>query len=451
MNRNHSGNVWQYVFDNPTYFNGQKYQVKGYDDPSHNPTISFNQLQGTDINLDSSIWPQELQNPDTFSQKGSIQNWDASPEYLDGDFYDLKDMDLGPPSTDNFTPTQALITLTQAYKYWIAYADVDGFRLDTVKHMGLGPTRWFAAGIHEFAERIGKDKFMIVGEITGGNAYDVRQITGLNAALGIGNMMQLLWQLPRGQANPKEYFDMFRNAYYLLPGTKSWLMDKVFTMIDDHDQVWRPTDYKGRFCADQGDGVDASKLIVAAIGLNLTTQGIPCVYYGSEQSLDGGGGNDGKGHSSDQYIREAMFGGSFGAFRSTGRHCFDVDTDLYKIVGQIAAVRSQQVVLRRGRQYLREISEDGNGWGYPYMMFGRMLSLVAWSRILDGEEVVGVINSDEKQSRTAWVTVDSGIQKDGVTMQCLYPAGWDGVQVKQMSDRLAVQITLPAGGFALFK
>ena len=70
--------------------------------------------------------------------------------------------------------------------------------------------------------------------------------------------------------------------------------------------------HKARFCADDA----GKKLLLNALALNATTLGIPCIYYGTEQGFDGAGDND-------RYIREAMFGGMFGAFRSCDRHCFE--------------------------------------------------------------------------------------------------------------------------------
>ena len=64
-------------------------------------------------------------------------------------------------------------------------------------------------------------------------------------------------------------------------------------------------------------------LTLSALALNATTLGIPCIYYGSEQLFDGSGG-------SDRYLRECMFGGAFGAFRSRGRHFFREDQWLYR-------------------------------------------------------------------------------------------------------------------------
>jgi glycosidase len=446
---NHSGNVWTYQNGDPNFSNSQKYPVQGYYDADRNVVIPFTTVDQTkfpDAFPDGSIWPQELQDSSCFHCEGQIQNWDANPEFLEGDFYDLKDFNLGQDDVNSFTPTQAVTALTEAYKYWIAYTDIDGYRLDTVKHMGQGPTRFFTQSIHEFAEKLGKNNFMIVGEIAGGDVYQTVQVTGLDAALGIGNIMQLLWNIPRGLAEPSDFFNQFRNEYYDYPGAELWLKNRVFTMIDDHDQIWKG-DNKARFCAAE----PGPQLILAALALNLCTLGIPCVYYGSEQSFDGSGGSGSPGHGSDQYIREAMFGGAYGPFRSSGAHCFNEQTDVYKQISIITSIRSQEVVLRRGRQFLREISGDGSGWGVPYIVGDRMLSVVAWSRILDGVEIICAINTDNSTSRTALVTVDNGIQSPGDSLTALYPLNGAPVQVQSIGGRLAISLTVPAGGFVLFK
>jgi glycosidase len=204
---NHCGNVFEYSSNKPlVYVNGQTYGVKGFYDEKRNPIIPFGPV---DLQMypnafpDGAIWPAELQDGDRiFTRKGQIQNWDANPEYLDGDFFDLKDLSLGTDPVDSFTPTPGLKVLVEIYKFWIAFADLDAFRLDTVKHMGHGPTRYFASCIHEFAADIGKDNFMIIGEITGSGAFQTVETTGLDAALGIGGMQQALWNLPKGQWDP---------------------------------------------------------------------------------------------------------------------------------------------------------------------------------------------------------------------------------------------------------
>ena len=177
--------------------------------------------------------------------------------------------------------------LCQVYKFWIAYADVDGFRVDTVKHMDPGATRFFTSVIHEFAQSIGKENFYLIGEITGGRqrAFTTLETTGMDAALGIDDIPDKLEYLVKGYRNAREYFDLFRNSMLVQKESHIWFRNKVVTLFDDHDQV-RKGGYKARFCA--GDPA-WPRLLLNVLALNATTLGIPCIYYGSEQGFDGEG------------------------------------------------------------------------------------------------------------------------------------------------------------------
>ncbi len=154
---NHSGNVFSYNPDRywtqdpntgqwylDPRWDGQPYPVAGYHDTSGQPALPFapvDQAIHPGAWPHGAIWPAELQEPATFTTKGRIANWDHDPEFQEGDFFDLKDIRLGSGDLDNYVPSPALTALCQAYMFWIAYADVDGFRLDTVKHMDPGATR----------------------------------------------------------------------------------------------------------------------------------------------------------------------------------------------------------------------------------------------------------------------------------------------------------------------
>ena len=95
-----------------------------------------------------------------------------------------------------------------------------------------------------------------------------------------------------------------------------------------------------------------------------------------------------------------MFGGRFGPFRSANRHCFDEQHPLYRELAAILAIRRQQPALRRGRQYLRDISGDGQNFGPPRTLGGQLRSVVAWSRILADHEFLAAINTDPDNPRT---------------------------------------------------
>ncbi|KYC42299.1 alpha-amylase [Scytonema hofmannii PCC 7110] len=456
---NHVGNVFSYapnrywtqdeggnrVLD--PRWDGNPYEVKGFNDKKGFPTIPFQKADPnaptTWVDEDGAIWPIEFQDPSFYTQKGRIDNWDGDPEYLEGDFSDLKDVHHGEGTLDNYKPSLALKYLCEVYKFWIAYADVDGFRIDTVKHMDKGATRFFAAAIHEFAQSIGKEHFFLVGEITGGRkrAFETLEETGLNAVLGIDDIPDKLEYMVKGYRNPGDYFGLFRNSKLIQKESNVWFRDKVVTMFDDHDQV-RKGQNKARFCADR----DAEKVVLNALALNAMTLGIPCIYYGTEQCFDGNGG-------SDRYLREAMFGGEFGAFRSREAHFFNEDNPVYQELALILEIRRNNLVLCRGRQYLRSISGDGQNFGFPKMIGNQIRSVVPWSRILSNKEMLLAINTDFEQPSTAWVTIDNELHNSGDRLTCVYST--DKEQVNQQvlveaKNGKSVKITVPAAGFVIY-
>lgn len=456
---NHTGDVFAYdpdryesrqedgsVFLDPRW-DGREYRVAGFRGPLGAPIAPLGPVDlaaHPAAHPDGAVWPAELQAAGTFTRRGRITNWDHDPEFLEGDFFDLKNVQLGDGPVDGYTPSPALRTLAAIYKFWIAFADLDGFRVDTVKHMDLGASRYFAAVIHEFAQSIGKDNFYLIGEITGGRAraFDTLEVTGLNAALGVDDIPDKVEYLVKGWRDPEDYFSLFRNSLLVHKDSHTWFRDRVVTMFDDHDQVRKGT-HKARFCADPG----ADRQVLSALALNATTLGIPCVYYGTEQGFDGHG-------ESDQFLRETMFGGEYGAFGSRGRHFFREDGPIYTELAKVLRLRRGRMALRRGRQYLRQISGNGVDFGYPRRLGGEIRSVVPWSRILDEQELLLAINTDPGAARTAWVTIDDSLHRSGDRLQCVYST--DGDQIGQTvtveaRNGKAVRIALPPAGFVVFE
>lgn len=456
---NHSGNVFAYEPDrhwtcnndgycyNDPRWDNTPYAVKGFHNKDGNPDIPFGPVDTASSGSawpDGAIWPMQFQHPSVFTRKGRINNWEYDPEFLEGDFCDLKDIDLGCGSINAYSPSDALGSLVKAYQFWIAYADVDGFRVDTVKHMDKGATRFFTSAIHEFAQSIGKENFYLIGEITGGRerAVNTMEQTGLNAALGIADIPDKLEYLVKGWRNPLDYFNLFRNSMQVRKESHVWFKNRVVTVLDDHDQV-RKGNNKARFCADER----GKNQMLSVLALNVMTLGIPCIYYGSEQCFDGEGGHD-------RYIREAMFGGAFGAFRSRNRHFFNEDSYVYKELSHLLTIRRNYIALRRGRQYLREISADGLIFGIPHMMGGQLRSVVPWSRIFNNREMLLAINTDTENDLTVSVIVDNSLHSAGSTFRYIYST--DHIQEGQEIDvqdssgiMKTVSITVPKAGFVI--
>ena len=466
---NHSGDVFAYDADRysaqsergepfmDARWDNRPYRVKGYRNDlgqSNVPFATVNLHTHSQAWPDQAIWPVELQHPETFSCKGRISNWDYDPEFREGDFWSLKDIHHGKHNydangnrmIDDFYPSAALRALCDIYKFWIAFADVDGYRIDTVKHMEPGATRYFTSVIQEYAQSLGKENFYLIGEITGGRkfAFEIMETTGLSAALGIDDIPDRLEYLAKGYRNPKAYFDLFRNSAQEQKGSHVWYGKHIVTLFDDHDQVRKGND-KGRFCSYGGYAY-----LPAVLALNLTTIGIPCLFYGSEQAFDGAG-------ASDIFLRECMFGGQFCSFQSINRHFFNEDHPIYRLIASIVAIRKQRLALRRGRQYLRQISATGEegSFGYPQLWGQRLLSVVPWSRIFDKEEIVLAINTDVEMARTVWVTLDYNLHQNNENiLTCTYST--DAAQINttypvENKNGKAVRLTVPAGGFVIYE
>jgi len=241
---------------------------------------------------------------------------------------------------------------------------------------------------------------------------------------------------------------LFRN--WVLEGAgHRWYRDQVVTLVDDHDQV-RKGSGKWRFCGDSR----VRDLAFNVMAVQLTTIGIPCIYYGSEQGFDSGGRPSG----SDVVLRENMFGGRFGGLCTQDRHFFDEESGLYRALAALIELRKKLLPLRRGRQALHHISGDGVTFGLPHRLGERMRSLVSWSRLFMDQEILVALNTDEAQSVTAYSTVAPTFRVEGdlfrlifwyAPKRCSPPSS--SLIVEHKNGPLAVHITLPAAGFAIYQ
>jgi hypothetical protein len=124
-------------------------------------------------------------------------------------------------------------------------------------------------------------------------------------------------------------------------------------------------------------------------------------------------------------------------------------------VSRILAVRRRLLALRRGRQYLREISGDGVHFGYPVMLGSRLLSVVPWSRLFDDTEVLCAINTDGHQPIAAWTVVDQGLHQAGRRFRCAYSTDESQIgtemTVENRGPMRAVRLQLPPAGFVIYE
>lgn len=458
---NHTGNNWFYDRD------GAPRDTAPYRYSPPHPFHGWRSGTGTSLpaiaSLEDGVWPEEFQDLGWYTRAGQIGRFDPDSwedplhpdnEFRRGDFFDLKDLDL-----NRAAPLSGVI---RVYQYWIALSDCDGFRIDTVKHTPWEGSRNFCGAIHEYAESIGKENFWLLGEVTGGAdmARNYLEIFGRNidAVLDIGAPAASLGGMVKGVLDPRGFFDLFRGHDSL--GSHRETGRYHVSILDDHDMVGRG---KHRFAAHNAIA-GRYRQVAHAVGTQLTTLGVPCIYYGTEQAFDGTEGRhdfaiEPARSFEDRYIRESMFGGTFGAFETNGCHFFDPAHPTYLRIAAIARVRNRAdrigLALRRGRQYARETSFLGRAFAIPASG-----ELVAWSRILFDQEVLVALNTHGTESRGADVTVDASLHSPGSAMTFLYQGSWSDaelrnppldqtVPVQQSDGRATVRIDLPPAGMAI--
>lgn len=425
---NHSGCNWLY---DPTAGNEYK---PGYLSPfgSYNPIWARNGLghritdTGQRLGNDDSVWPRELQADSSYLRTGcgnlgAGDISDDNAEHKRTDFESLRKMNLFDENTFQ--------TLVLIYQYWIALTDIDGFRIDTLKHVTQKQARNFCNAVKEYAEELGKDDFFLVAEVAGGNSVQDRylDVTGrnLNACLDIGELRETICNVGKGLQPASDFFSAFDPFDPGMGSHRNWGSQHL-SVSNDHDHVFGP---KVRVAADASN--DHQGAAVAA--LQLFSLGIPCLYYGMEQGLAGGAEPDQRqylnnwgGH--DSLLREAMFGpahprGSgwdgtqgkldtivgFGPHGTAGWHVFNPAHPTYKRIAELSKAHKQLKALRRGRQYRREISY----LTYPFA-FHDNGQLIAWSRVFDDQEVLIVINPHGVERRGGRVVIDKRLSFDGM-------------------------------------
>ncbi len=459
---NHTGNNWFYKGDDGKPWAGHKYEKdKRLEFHGWRTVDGVSLAETKDLGPDDGVWPQELQNPNLYHRRGAISaglmTEEAGRDVMDpaqpfryGDFPgDLKDLD--------HEHSPALAYMIDVYKYWIALSDCDGFRIDTVKHMSDEASRKFCRCIREFAESIGKQHFLLVGEVTGDDKMRIEYLDifgqNLSAVLDIHKAPLRLASLARGdQPAADAFFGQFvSSAEEPLGGYRDTGRYHV-SVLDDHDMVW--------LARTNGDDE-----IREAVGIQLTTPGIPCIYYGTEQAFDGSYKNGAtlppKEGYLDRFIRESMFGSDFGAFGTTGCQFFDESHPTYRRIAAIARVRGQAsaagLALRRGRLCRRETFLPEEHVALPTGP-GK---LVAWSRIMDTHQVLVVLNTYAEHVREAEVMVDPKVHPEGSCLTYLYRSDWNDDELgNPPTDRTAavtcrqdgkavIHIDLPPAGMAI--
>lgn len=400
---NHAGDVFEYKDHGSEAPWSDRHLPIYWRDEDGSPRQDWSQPP-TAPPADAAIWPEELRRNKLFRRQGK-QGTDETR----GDFASLKELvtDSAEDTAErgySFPVREALI---RAHQFLIAKYDVDGFRIDTLKHIETSFARIFGNAIREFALSIGKKNFFTFGEIAdrseekiaryiGRNVTDRGDMIGVDAALDFP-LFEQLKEVAKGFRPPTEVANVFQHRKNVQRGLicSHGEASKFFvTFLDNHDQHQRFY-FSSPNCPHKFDAQ-----VTLGLGCLFTLQGIPCLYYGTEQGLHG------SGHRYEA-VREALWGKS---------NPFNTKHDFYQAIQELATLRSDQPSLLYGRQYFRPISGDGTKFGVSFYKQG----ILAFSRVLNDQEILVLANTNTEAGWTVEVIVDFALNPVGSIYRVLF-------------------------------
>jgi len=331
--------------------------------------------------------PPEFWNDDWYNRRGRVTNWADSEQVVYGDFPGgLKDLDTSNPDVQ--------AALVEVFGDWIEKGGFDGFRIDTLKHVEHEFWQVFNPAMRDRAALLGKENFLQFGEAFDGDDALLGSFTApgeVDSVVYFSQKFQVyddVFKYGQPTTRIQTLYEQRAQNYSDVPqerGAGQAPRDILVNFIDNHDIP--------RFLYDE-PSIPALK---SALTYLLTQDGIPCIYYGTEQGFSGG---------NDPANREPLWPAGW-----------STEGDLFQHIAALTALRRDLEPLRRGDFQIRWVSDrtgDEEDAG-----------IVAFERATDAESVLVVINvNDDYPSHTSYQGSDMPVSfAPGTTLAEVFPPG----------------------------
>ncbi len=358
-------------FDDADYAGGDSFPEVDLDSFPYPPIVPADEA---DLKI-----PSWLNDPIYYHNRGTSTFSGESDTYGDfpsGPFSALDDL-----WTEHPRVVEGMIDI---YTTWVGDVGIDGFRIDTVKHVNIEFWQQFSAGLLAYADSIGNDDFFMFGEVFDGNPAFVSRYTTegtLQAAADFGFQGSAARFARGGEANRLQGF-FAADDYYTDADSNVYSLP---TFLGNHDMG-----RIGSFLV--ADGISESEALARdelAHALMFLTRGQPVVYYGDEQGFNAP--PDVPGGIGDQRAREDMFPSQTALYNSydllgtdatTAEANFDTGHPLYQRIAELSDLVERHPTLADGAQIHRHADETAG--------------VYAFSRIApdDGHEYIVALNND---------------------------------------------------------
>ncbi|WP_062352103.1 alpha-amylase family glycosyl hydrolase [Bacillus kwashiorkori] len=295
-------------------------------------------------------WVHDPEKQDWFHEPKEIINWSNQEQLENGWIYGLPDLAQENPEVKEY--------LINVAKWWITETDIDGYRLDTVKHV---PVDFWEDFVNEVKSV--KDDFYLLGEVLDSNPDYLNRY----AKTGIDGFVDY------------PLFDRMRSAF----ASPDQSLSMIFSTLESNETIYERPHLMGQFIDNHDkprftfdivkNKQQPKKRWELALTFMYTTPGIPIVYYGSEIALNG---------ANDPDNRRLME--------------FRADPVLIEYIEQIGSIRNKYAPLRRGN--LTVLYESGG--------------MAIYKRTYNDETVVIALNNTTKQQDIKLEEKEIGINQE---------------------------------------
>jgi len=292
--------------------------------------------------------PAWLNDPIYYHNRGNT-NW-VGESAVFGDFVGLDDIATEHP--------RVISGMIEIYGSWIERFGIDGFRIDTAKHVNPEFWRAFVPAMERVARDKGIPNFHIFGEVA---TQDVdpallarwTRMGGLTSNLDMA-FAAAVQRAVSGKAGTDVLARLFEDDLLYQGGEGGAL--NLPTFLGNHDF--------GRFSMfvkQANPGISQDELLARVMlgnAMLLTLRGVPVIYYGDEQGFVSDG--------NDQLAREDMFPSKVAVYNdndligtdaTTAQANFDKGHPLYRQIATLAEVRKATPALYAGATISRASSD----------------------------------------------------------------------------------------------
>ncbi|MBL0884749.1 pullulanase-type alpha-1,6-glucosidase [Myceligenerans indicum] len=362
------------------------------------------QIAPEDADLKVPAW---LNDPTLYHNRGN-STWEGESVTY-GDFSGLDDLMTEHPTV--------VSGMEEIYEAWIDLG-IDGFRIDTAKHVNFEFWEEWSAAIQDYAHGQGKDDFFTFGEVYDADAAKTSPYvrdTDMSSVLDFA-FQSAATSYASGNSARRLADHFASDDRYTTADSSATALP---TFLGNHDMG-----RVGYMLAGTDAPLERDEL---AHELMYLTRGQPVVYYGDEQGFAGTGGDKDARQTLfatqvDEYANQSLVTGE----QAGSQDRYDTDAPLYEEIATLAALREDHPALATGAQ-IERYAADGAG-------------IYAFSRVDRTEKIEHLValNNAAEAATASFTTLTPG-----ASYGVLYDGGSGADAVSADADG-EITLTVPA-------